>query len=159
MYEVLDNFLQEDEFNNIKNIIMGDNFPWYYNDAVGTKEDTSNFYFTHTFFKNLNPHSNYYELLNPILQKLKIKALIRAKGNMYSKTEQLVEHGSHVDYDFEHKGAVFYVNTNNGFTVLDDGTKIKSVENRLLVFEPYKIHNSTNCTDKQIRVNINFNYF
>jgi hypothetical protein len=159
MYEVIDNFLPEEEFNNIKNIVMGNNFPWYYNSSVADDTDISSFYFVHAFFNNLEVNSNYYIILSPILQKLNVKALIRAKGNLYPRTEQLINHKQHTDYDFEHKGAVFYINTNNGSTILDDGTKIASVENRLLVFESHKSHNSTNCTDEQTRVNINFNYF
>ena len=159
MYKVIDNFLPKEEFNNIKNIIMGGSFSWYYNSFVANEEDVDNFYFTHLFFDNLKVNSNHYEILNPILEKLEIKALIRAKGNLYSSTEQLIEHKKHCDYDFEHKGAIFYVNTNNGFTILEDGTKIESVENRVLMFNPNKLHNSTNCTDKQPRVNVNFNYF
>ena len=159
MYEVVDNFLPQEEFNSIKNILMGNDFPWYYIPSVVDSMDTDNFYFVHTFFDNLKVNSNYYIVLNPILQKLNIKALIRAKSNLYTGTKKLINHKKHIDYNFEHKGAVFYINTNNGFTVLDDSTKIKSVENRLLVFESHKIHNSTNCTNEQTRVNINFNYF
>jgi hypothetical protein len=159
MYKVIDNFLPKEEFNDIKNIIMGSNFPWFYNSCVATKKDVDNFYFTHLFFDSLKVNSNYYEILNPILEKLEIKALIRAKANLYSSTEQLIEHKKHCDFSFDHKGVIFYVNTNNGFTILEDGTKIKSVENRVLMFNPSKLHNSTNCTDKQPRINVNFNYF
>ena len=59
---------------------------------------------------------------------------------------------------FPHKGAIFYINTNNGFTVLEDGTEIASVSNRLLLFNPSEPHHSTSCTDVKRRVNINFNY-
>ena len=159
MHEVVDNFLPKEEFNSIKNILMGDDFPWYYNSSVANDMDIDDFYFTHTFFKNLEVNSNCYIILKPIIQKLNIKALIRAKGNLYTKTEQLINHRKHTDFSFEHKGAIFYVNTNNGFTILEDGTKIESVENRILFFDAYKMHNSTNCTDEKIRVNINFNYF
>jgi hypothetical protein len=158
MYKVINNFLLEKEFNDIKNIIMGGNFPWFYNPFVN-EEDANNFYFTHTFFDYSKVNSNYYEVLNPVIEKLEIKALIRAKGNLYSKTEQLIEHGKHIDCSFKHKGAIFYVNTNNGFTILEDGTKIESIENRLLMFDSSKLHSSTNCTDKKCRININFNYF
>ena len=59
---------------------------------------------------------------------------------------------------FPHKGFLFYVNTNNGFTILEDGTKVESIANRALFFDSSKSHKSTTCTDEDIRVNININY-
>ena len=37
--QVIDNFLEKEVFNNIKNIILGDNFPWYYNDFMTRDPD------------------------------------------------------------------------------------------------------------------------
>ena len=77
---------------------------------------------------------------------------------MYPSTPVITHHEPHVDLEYEHKGAIFYINTNNGVTVLEDGTEIESIENRLLLFDSSKKHNSTSCTDAKVRVNINFNY-
>jgi hypothetical protein len=88
-----------------------------------------------------------------------MKALIRVKGNLYPSTSKLVEHDFHIDFPFKHKGALFSVNTCDGYTKLDDGTKIESIENRLLLFDASKNHASTTCTNTHVRVNINFNYF
>ena len=97
-----------------------------------------------------------YTTINNFLSK---KDFITIKANLYHKTEKLIFHKPHLDYDFKHKGAILYLNTCNGYTVLNGGVKIKSVENTLLLFDSSKTHNSTNCTDKKIRVNININYF
>ena len=102
---------------------------------------------------------NCFKCLKPLIDKLNVKSLIRIKANLYHKTEKLIFHKPHLDYDFKHKGAILYLNTCNGYTVLNGGTKIKSVENTLLLFDSSKTHNSTNCTDKKIRLNININYF
>ena len=56
------------------------------------------------------------------------------------------------------KSAIFYINTNNGLTVLEDGTEIKSVANRLLLFNASEPHHSTTTSNENRRVNINFNY-
>ena len=104
-------------------------------------------------------NSGFFELIHPLLNKIDAKALIRVKGNMYPNVGSLLENDRHVDYEFEHKGAIYYINTNNGPTVLDDGTKIDCVENRILFFESHKNHNSTYCTDQKVRMNININYF
>ena len=51
------------------------------------------------------------------------------------------------------------MNTNNGRTDFKDGIKVNSVENRLVVFPSNLEHTIVTCTDKKIRVVINFNYF
>ena len=55
--------------------------------------------------------------------------------------------------------SIFYVNTNNGYTEFEDGTKVESVENRLVTFSLNMKHRGTSCTDEKTRVVINFNYF
>jgi hypothetical protein len=57
------------------------------------------------------------------------------------------------------KYTVFSLNTCDGFTSLEDGTKIESIENRLLLFDSNKPHASSTCTNAKARFNMNFNYF
>ena len=94
-----------------------------------------------------------------ILNQLEVKSLIRIKANLYPSTDNIEYQSEHIDYDYEHNGAIFYLNTNDGFTTLEDGTKIEPVENRILLFDPSKPHNSTTCTNDKCRVNVNFNFF
>ena len=81
------------------------------------------------------------------------------KINYYPKTPEIVHHKDHVDFIHEHKGGIFYLNDNDGLTVLEDGTEIKRVANRLLLFDSSRPHHSTTCTNANRRLNINFNYF
>ena len=148
-YQVIDNFLEKEEFIKIKNVILSANFSWYYNNTVSFKDSKDGFYFTHNFFCDYCVGSDKYSLLYPIFNKLNLKSIIRAKGNFYPKTEKIKEHGKHSDYKFKH----------NGFTRLKDGKKIESIENRGLLFDPSIEHNSSTCTDQHGRININFNYF
>ena len=74
-------------------------------------------------------------------------------------TVHLMQQDDHVDYDFPHRGAIFYLNTNNGLTILEDTIEIKSIENRLLIFDASRPHHSTTCSDDKCRVNVNFNFF
>jgi len=83
---------------------------------------------------------------------------MRIKGNLYPSTETIVHHMDHIDYEFPHRGAIFYINTNNGLTVID-GKEVESIENRLLLFDPAIPHHSTTCTNDKCRVNVNFNFF
>ena len=160
-HQIVDNFLDEEDFKKLKELITAPNFPWYFEPVINErhlkKDKTS--YFVHTVF-NQTANSSYFNFLNELFfNKLKVKSFIRIKANLYPKTKKLENHKPHVDYDFIPTGAIFYINTNNGFTVLEKGEQIESVENRLLLFEANKPHNSTNCTDSKYRININFNYF
>jgi len=157
---VIDNFLNEYDYLNIKHMVLGDwrNFPWFYTPHVATDED-NDIYFVHTFQeKEFDLESPYLHKLQPILKKLEIEDLWRVKGNLFPNQNKFVEHQPHVDYDEPHQAAIYYINSNNGYTKLDDGTKVDSVANRLLLFDGSKHHSSTNCTNDKIRVNINFNY-
>jgi hypothetical protein len=160
-YEVIDNYLPQEEFEKIRDVMMGPDFPWFYNPTVvyGSKDLNRTMYFTHNFYKNYLVNSNFYDLLLPLISKINAKALIRVKGNMYTNIGEKLREESHIDSSFEHKGAIFYINTNNAPTVLEEGIEIESVANRILFFKPHKMHNSTYCTDQKVRVNININYF
>lgn len=158
-YQIIDNFLPKKNVNEIKNIMSSSIFPWYYNDGVSSSND-DDFYFTHIFYNNYSFQSSFVEtIVFPLLEKIKPKSLIRIKGNLYPRTKFKHINNSHVDYNFEHSGAIYYINSNDGNTILSDGTMVESIENRLLLFDPSKPHQSTHCTDENYRMNINFNYF
>ena len=55
--------------------------------------------------------------------------------------------------------SIFYVNTNDGYTKFKDGTKVKSIANRMLTFPANMKHCGTSCTNERRRIVINFNYF
>jgi len=161
-YKVIDNFLPKEDFNILKNEIFSDKFEWYHIEDIANKgQKVENFFYqVHLVYKQSKPNSNYYDLfLKNILYKMKIKSLIRIKTNLFPNQGKFIEHPSHIDYNFEHKGALFSLNTCDGYTKLEDGTKIDSVANRMLFFEAFKPHCSTNTLNKSRRININFNYF
>jgi hypothetical protein len=156
--EIIKNFLKEEEFNSIKNIVMEDNFPYFFSKKVANEEDIKHFYFLHTFYNKNVPTSNYFNLIRPLINKLNILSLIRAKVNCFPRSEKLIKYGKHRDFDFSHKGAVYYINTCDGGTYVGDKF-ISSVSNTILLFNSSEYHQSTNCTDEKCRFNINLNYF
>ena len=50
------------------------------------------------------------------------------------------------------------MNTNNGYTELEDGTIVNCVENSLVTFPVKFRHRGVSQTDKQFKIVINFNY-
>lgn len=159
---IVDNFLSEEHFSIIKNTMISESpFPWYRFDNISSynEEQTDGCYFGHMFYIEHRPMSDYFDMLLPLLHKIDVKAIHRIKANLYTNPGKYALHDYHVDQIFPHKGAIYYVNTNNGHTILEDGTKIDSVENRMVFFDSTKPHRSTTCSDEKFRVNINFNYF
>lgn len=160
---VIDNFLEPHHFLGIQQVMMSDMFPWYTDPYGGVAwyKGGDGMYFAHHFYHFKEPQKNMFlKLIEPLLDKMPYdqSALARAKGNMYPSMKRRMFHGWHTDFPNPHKGAVFCINTNNGFTCFKNG-KVKSVENRLILFDPSVPHRASTCTDQTCRVNINFNYF
>ena len=160
-YTIKDNFLDPVDFEKIKNVVLGQKFPWFFEDDVAySGKHNTHFYWTHGFFiHGSGITSPLYNILSTLLKKLEAKAFIRIRANLYSNQGKIIEHENHTDFPFKHKAALFSLNTCNGFTTLKDNTKIKSVKNRLLVFDPSLPHHSSTCTNAKVRCNININYF
>lgn len=165
--EIIDNFLPREDFLHIKNTILNENFPWTlfnknnYSDQLC--EDRYNFQFVHIFYQSPNTASNYLNVLSPLLKKIPHQVLLRAKANITTCSETIQIYGHHVDIPKEiadiSKTAILYLNTNDGYTIFkDDQQKIKSKENRLLLFDSNQMHSGTNCTDQRYRVVVNINY-
>jgi len=149
--------LSKKDFTNIKNTLFSDYFPWYLN--VGVNNPADNYtQFTHKFFDNYIQNSNLLDNLKPIINVLNPLALIRVKANLLTKTNEIIKHGFHTDQGFKCTTAIFYVNTNNGFTEFESGEKIYSEENKLVIFDTFLKHTGTTCTDENERIVINFNF-
>ena len=91
--------------------------------------------------------------------------LDRIKLNLNHKTFFHRKSGFHTDQRkiserlSQHQNtAVFYVNTNNGWTEFKNGDKVKSVSNRIVIFDSNLEHSGNACTDQKTRILINFNY-
>ena len=164
--EIKDNFLQPNELEYLQSVFLGGEFPWYYNHFIVHKDKDSvqDFQFVHTFYRS-NPigfqdvHSSAFQMLHPIIQLLNVKALIRVKANLRSKIEAPSIPEYHTDFSYDSNTSIFYVNTNNGYTLFEDGTKVESVENRIITFPTNTLHTGVSQTDEKVRVVINFNYF
>lgn len=162
--ELYDNFIDPLELSVIQNSMLEGVMHWYYNTCVdfyNEGEDyLDNYQFIHNFYGNNTVNSDYIKLLYPIIDKIKPRSLIRVKANLSPRTENIIQHQYHTDFDYDGaKTSIFYVNTNNGYTLFKNGTKVESVENRLVTFNCKEEHTGTTCTNEKIRVVINFNYF
>ena len=158
--EVIDNFLSEDDFLDLQSLLLGEYFPWYYNDYVLTTPSnftSLNYQFIHLFYKD-GIKSPLYLSVEPFITKLKVKDLFRIKANLNPKTSNHKYGGYHFDPYMKGKIAVYYINNNNGWTQFKNGDRVNSIQNRMVIFDPRLEHSSVTCTDKKRRLVINFNY-
>ena len=158
---IQDNFLSEDKFKSIQDILLGEDFPWFYSafPEGNSHPKEQAILLSHYFYGLLKPVSDYFNMLTPLIEKIKPHALIRIKANSYPCTTSIVEHQDHTDYSYDCLTSIFYINTNDGYTRFKDGPIIKSVANRFVTFPTQLLHCSTGCTNVKMRCNINFNYF
>ena len=144
-------------------------YPQVYEDYIPSKDKESinslyNWNLSHTFY--IKGHTSpSIGIIKPLIDKIDLLGLYRIKANLTIKhpTEQYVM-PFHVDREPPPKNvtmftSIFYMNTNNGFTELEDGTRIDAVENRLLTFPADTYHAGSYCTDEFARIVINLNYF
>ena len=103
--------------------------------------------------------SKIYQMFVPKFKQLvNFKTMIRIKINAYPYTNIVKEHKKHIDFNYEHIGAVFSLNSCDGYTKFSDGTKVESVANRIVFFDASKSHQSTTTSNSKLRYNINFNF-
>lgn len=160
--EVKDNHLSLQKLQDLENFMLSNEFPYYYNINIAGEDDTKTdtYMFNHLLILNNKEYSNVgKKITNIIMNGISYNTILRSKVNLYLKSDSLKLHEFHKDNEDEStKIALFSINTNNGYTEFEDGTIIKSVKNRLILFSCKLKHRSTNTTDKRHRLNININY-
>ena len=159
--KVIDNFLSDQAFEVIQHLLLGPEIDWHFNTTIaGENSDIDNFQFIHTFFDVKHPFLvKPQPPLNSLFTKLSPAALLRCKANLRTRTSSHVLSNFHTDMDFNQRTAIFYVNSNNGYTLFEDGSSVESVANRLVLFHGSKLHCGASCTDQPTRVVLNINYF
>ena len=162
MFKIIDNYLTKKNYLILKTLMESDTFPWYYNHSKVFKLDSGKKLFeyqlVHIFYVENKVNSNFFSELNPIIEKLKPLSLIRIKANLNPITNNLIEFSEHQDQDFKCKAAIYYLNDNDGYTMIGKN-KIESKANRMVLFDANKKHYGTNSTNCNNRMLINFNYF
>ena len=181
---VVDNFLPKGEFFHIReHLIDKPDVPFNYYDGkvYGRLQDNglSDHHMVHCFY-----HWNRFPkeptgtpqmgLMLPIIGRCRVLAVHRIKCNLelYSGPEHY-ESEYHKDWTRESttegsptmQAAIYYVNSNNGYTEFaesQDGPaveKVESVENRMVFFPADTWHRGVSSTNTKYRCVINFNWF
>jgi|TARA_X000001382_G_scaffold3455_1_gene3605 hypothetical protein len=157
MFKIIDNFLNPKEHFKLKTLLESNLFPWYFiKNTTDNSTDLYDYHFCHNYFCDNQIQSDYFNSLKILIDNINIKKLIRARANLTPASHKQTKSLIHKDQPFKCKIAIYYVNTNNGYTNID-GKKIKSIENRIVFFNNEK-HYGTTTTDSKNRILINLNY-
>jgi hypothetical protein len=170
-YQILDNFLSEQDYDNLYNLIFKPNgdslLQFVYVSKVNGDSKTDQFAFGRLFVEYKEPRfDGALDYIDPIMLELRKRLncglqVSRAKANLFTRTSENDGLGMHYDLNDnpDYDTIIFYLNDNNGGTRLGDGTFIQQKKNRALIIEGRVLHESVTQTDTNIRVNININYW
>ena len=168
--KVIDDFLNEEDFEGLKQCFHPE-FSWVFSVVLDGDDlicdQKYNYQYVHSVYIKQEPVSRYFNNVIPFLTKLDARALVRCKVNSICREEEVVVHGFHTDINYlDHptkfdgmKTAILYLNTNNGYTCFEEGTKVESVANRCVTFPAHYKHSGTTCTDVHRRLALNLVYF
>ena len=165
--QIFNNFLDQEVFLEIKKFIMSPRCQWRYVNYIAHKDGRDNDndgYFVHSFkdchpqtFEDRYPESPHFPLIAKILDKIQYQNILRIRSSLYPRRDVQKPDPFHIDYNFPHRVCIFYVNTNNGYTMFENGEKIPSVENQLATFDGNEKHCSVVQTDTPARYIVNIN--
>ena len=166
---VIDRFLPEGSFQNLKEHLLSPKVSWtWHQHKTGPRESTDSFQFVHTFYKLCMPQvgqpikdvCNDMNPLGNIFYKLQPYAVLKVKANLTPRTAEPDKTDFHVDFPHysHHDTAIYYLNTNNGYTEFKSGEIVESIENRLVIFDASEEHRGVSCTDEKYRLVLNLNY-
>jgi|TARA_B110000977_G_scaffold196847_1_gene278063 hypothetical protein len=157
---IINDALSKEAFEKVQEQMMSLQYNWHFGEGVADPSSKGDFQFVHTIHEGYHMDSQMeYQVAYPIMEVIQPQVLIRIKANLLTKTEGNEVHGMHVDTIAPGAlTAIYYVNTNNGYTIFDDGDKVESVANRLVIFPANIKHSGATCTDELRRVVINFNF-
>lgn len=178
---IIDNFLNEEEYFSIKNLLYDKNFSWRRSRILGGLEMGSkgekiktnidpllNIQFVHSFYIEADcPHrspgivSKSFKGLFPIFKKINPFHLIRVKANCTLNHGKIIEGFYHVDAGlFGGLGmtAILYFTNSNGPTKFENGYVVESVENRIAIFPNEWYHTGIRGDNSAERIVLNINW-
>ena len=159
--KITDNYLTKGVFHQMQAFFFGNQLPWNFGEhkVYDTNEDMHNFQFVHTFYRApKGVVSNFHSQLTPLIKKIDPAVVIRIKANVTPYNPEILKFDLHNDSHYKCTTAIFFLNTNDGYTVFKDGTKVESIQNRLVEFPSHYLHAGTTCTNDKIRCVLNLNY-
>ena len=183
--KVYNNFLDQLEYQKLYENLLVYDFPWYYVSTQSYPEDVGDIFDTHlthvVYEKALEHSSNFREVFDTLVEKATHcvygaflpDRILRVKCNLLLAQHKQTMSAWHTDYSSDDiplayfnspltqgKGttAIYYLNTNNGYTEFKEDEKSLSEENKLIIFDTEKEHRAVRQTDTKSRIVVNINF-
>jgi hypothetical protein len=171
-YRIIENYLPQKQADEIESFMINPpypqdpapTFPWYYMPHPTDNKLSQMPFFTHVFYDHIGQQKDIYfdginkTILNRLEQEdMKDMSLLRVRANLYLRNPKPMFSEPHRDHFIDHKVAIYYVNTNDGYTLLNEKIKIPSIKNSVLIFDGGQ-HRAVSQTDEKVRVIINISY-
>jgi hypothetical protein len=181
-----DDFLPKSEVNAVRDLVLSHKFPWSFFQSTTspqykTKSDFINddsvdsHQFVHEFYAKYMPQSEFYEDAARIMGKFLIKhniplrAILRGKCNLMTNFSEPGKYlPPHVDFKFDHKVFLYYVNDADGETIifnerydsekpvtLTEKARIDPKAGRAIVFDGSLFHSPGHPFNSKTRAVIN----
>ena len=159
-----DNVLPQGEFDKIYKDIRSPDFTWNLIEEGVSEPFDGSYQFTHEFYTPQQYKSRYNFILTNLYKHLGVSKLLRSKVNLLHRTKEIHEflpfHTDFVNVTELYHTAIFYLNTNDGYTLFENGSKVDSIANRVVKFDGRTPHTgSTHTSDDRFRLVLNINYF
>ena len=140
---VRDNYLQDDQFNQVRDYFLGNQCYWYYCGNYGGGYPQME----HVFHSELVGTQRYagtpmiagqgMQVMQPLLQSFQYSALIRIRAICNWKTGTMSQRDWHVDVPFDCTTAIYYVHDSDALTVFKDDDneplEVETKANRMVV--------------------------
>lgn len=166
MIKIIDNLLPHQQWQELHDYFLIHDCPWVYRDCMVCKDEkNTHFQFVQAMFlgSGVGPirfDEKRVSVIQPILARLNIDFLLRAKVNMTTRTHEPFQSDFHCDTTQNNLTAIYYVNTCNGKTRFEnpDIEDVDSIANRVIIFNAQQKHCTVTATDVKARVVANINY-
>lgn len=157
MIKVIDNFISENFQHEIKNLLLGNSFPWYFSDDITFGKhliDSQNLGETHPahahlFCRNKKVTSAYFESILPIAYlatsklNLPYNEVIQCRSFLqYPLNSTFISNSAdrlHIDLPYDHTVVLYYVVDSDGDTVIVDKQREGNIEEFHHLLEDYNV--------------------
>ncbi len=168
-FKIIDDYLPEDQYNQLRKYFLGPDCYWYYCGNYGGGYPQMEHVFHNELvgpqrYAHTNTVIDATNVLAPILSTFNYACLVRIRAilNWRTDTNTMTQRDWHVDVPFDCTTAIYYLHDSDGKTIFKDGDneplECETKANRLVKFPSQYYHSVTPFTTPNMRSVINFNY-
>ena len=165
---IIDDFLDTEYHQHLQTVLMGWEFPWYYQHTLTHgNDDVQAHGFNHWLTSEGDP--DFAQLVDTMQSTIKATECLRVRADMTLYNSEGYRHAFHVDCEEPHTVCIYYVNDSDGDTVIYNETEksdeytirevISPKKNRLVFFDGKYYHTGHSPSSHNYRVLLNSDFY